>query len=67
MTAEFRPALRYAIDEARRARIDWRAEPRCAGCGVEATDYALGCRTCWDRRNGRKRRAEASAQLALIP
>jgi hypothetical protein len=68
---EFRQVLRQAIDDAARARIDWRAEERCAGCGVEQSDpwteearYAVGCRVCSDRRSKRRSRAE-EAQLAL--
>jgi len=52
------------IDGARRAAIDWDADVRCAGCGVEHVDSdsgefrsVSGCRTCADRRSGRQRRS----------
>jgi hypothetical protein len=68
---EFREALREAIDCAARARIDWQAEARCAGCRVEQFDpwteearYVPGCKACSDRRLKRGYRA-AEAQLAL--
>lgn len=43
--------------------IDWDADARCAGCGVERIDrdsaeprYVGGCRTCADRRTKHRRR-----------
>lgn len=60
MTADLRHSLRLAVDRAVRARIDWLAEPRCVGCGVEQADpftgafrYVAGCRTCTVRRYNR--------------
>jgi hypothetical protein len=64
MTAAVREQVRAARDRAVRAAIDWTAEPRCAGCGVEQSDpwtgeprYVAGCRTCTDRRLRRSYRA----------
>jgi hypothetical protein len=58
-----RETLRRTIDRARRAAIDWDADPRCAGCGVElaqaisdAPRYVAGCGTCSDRRSKHRRR-----------
>jgi hypothetical protein len=73
MEAATREALRRALDAHARARIDWQAEPRCAGCGVEQSDpwseqyrYVPGCPTCTDRRHKHCARAAArSEQLAL--
>lgn len=73
MTADLRHSLRLAIDRAVRARIDWDAEPRCAGCGVEQADpdsgayrYVPGCPTCSDRASKhRQRTSEPSLQLEL--
>jgi hypothetical protein len=57
MRAAVREQVRNARDRAVRVAIDWTAEPRCAGCGVEQMDpwtsvprYVAGCRTCTDRR-----------------
>lgn len=57
-----REMLRRLIDQARRARISWEADARCAGCGVEMVDadseqrYLPGCRTCADRRAKHRQR-----------
>lgn len=73
MTADLRHSLRLAIDRAVRTRIDWQAEPRCAGCGVEQLDedsgayrYVPGCPTCSDRASKHRcRDAERERQLAF--
>lgn len=73
MTADLRHSLRLAIDRAVRARIDWDAELRCVGCGVEQIDsdtgdyrYVPGCGTCSDRASKHRRRdAEREPQLAF--
>jgi hypothetical protein len=72
MTAAAREHVRRAIDAAARGRIDWTAEPRCAGCGVEQIDpwtehprYVVGCPTCTDRKLRRAYRAAAAPQLEL--
>jgi hypothetical protein len=74
MRAAAREQVRNARDRAVRVAIDWTAEPRCAGCGVEQMDpwtsaprYVAGCRTCTDRRLRRSYRAgkQLSAQLVL--
>jgi hypothetical protein len=56
LTAELRQYLRLAIDASVRQRIDWGAEPRCADCGIEASEYLEGCRRCGNRRRGKLRR-----------
>jgi hypothetical protein len=59
-----RQALRQLVDRARRASLQRGGHPRCAGCGVEIRDgdsgewrYVAGCRTCSERRCGRRRRS----------
>jgi hypothetical protein len=71
MTAEQRQTVREAKDAHRRASIDWTAEPRCAGCGIELRDivtrepmYASDCDRCTARRN-RRRPRPTSPQLAF--
>ena len=73
MTGELRETLRAAIDQATRQRIDWAAEERCSGCGVEQFDpwtkeprYVAGCRTCSDRRLRRQYRAAAGGTQLVI-
>ena len=67
LTHRERATLRRLIDAARRARIAWDGEPRCARCGVEREDelgrprYALGCRACADRRAKHRSRARRAA------
>jgi hypothetical protein len=67
LQADEREALRRLIDGARRARIVWEADARCAGCGVEMVDaegeqrYVPGCRTCADRRAKHRSRAQPTA------
>lgn len=63
LTRVDRERLRSLVDRARRAAIDWEAESRCRGCGVEQRDretgelrYSEGCRTCAERRSGHRRR-----------
>jgi hypothetical protein len=65
LTAQERDRLRALIDVARRRQIQWDDEPRCSGCGVEHRDassgedrYTVGCRTCSERRCGRRKRAK---------
>lgn len=73
MTADLRQSLRLEIDRAVRSRIDWEAELRCAGCGVEQIDpdtgayrYVDGCPTCTDRRGKRQLRVrDREPQLAF--
>lgn len=73
MTAELRQSLRLAIDRAVRERINWQADPRCAGCGVEQIDshsgqhrYVAGCGTCSDRASKhRQRTTRPAVQLEL--
>ena len=69
MTAEDRWTVRLARDEHVRALIDWRADPRCSGCGGELADdfgrasFTLDCDTCWDRRSGRAAQALGAVGL----
>ena len=55
--ASERTRLGRLIDSAVRQRIRWGDQCRCVSCGVEIRDpdsgtyrYAVGCRTCADRR-----------------
>jgi hypothetical protein len=64
LTGELRDLIRALIDSTTRAQIDWTAEARCRGCGVEQSDpwtgarrYVAGCRTCTDRKLRRLYRA----------
>jgi hypothetical protein len=56
VTAALRDYLRRERDARVRALIDWNAEPRCGGCGVERFDsfdrprYLDGCAACAARR-----------------
>jgi hypothetical protein len=70
VTGELRQRLRVEIDAARRARIDWSAEPRCRGCGIEIADawsgdplYTTGCRCCSERRATRAKRERTGEVL----
>jgi hypothetical protein len=63
LSVEQRVGLRLLVDAARRQQIDWHADPRCRGCGVELIDrwtgeerYVAGCATCSDRRGKRRTR-----------
>jgi hypothetical protein len=74
MRAAVREQVRNARDRAVRAAIDWTAEARCTGCGVEQADpwtgeprYVAGCGHCTDRKLRRAYRAgeQLNAQLVL--
>jgi hypothetical protein len=63
-----RETLRRLVDASRRDTIDWGADLRCVGCGVEQVDrdngehrYAAGCRNWSDRRCKHRQRDRASA------
>jgi hypothetical protein len=76
LTADARTAIREAVDATVRARIDWTAVARCAGCGCELVDdfdrpqYVTGCGTCvdrhWKHRARALQRSNGSRQLVLL-
>jgi hypothetical protein len=68
LTRDQRDLIRTLIDRAARVQINWTAEARCRGCGVEQIDpwtrahrYVAGCRTCTDRKLRRFYRAREAA------
>lgn len=58
MTRERREALKQAVDAVVREReANGSQRTACKGCGVPEDRYVAGCRTCWNRKYNRVKRA----------
>lgn len=61
MTSATRAAIKLAIDRRVRDSVRDRTVAICLGCGGDYSSRTEGCRQCYNRHSGRRKRERAAA------